>query len=66
MFNLAKNDMYHERQVTAEEVLAEISAVTIEDVQHVAMELFQHSNYGIVVVGDLDEFDFRTEDFLMH
>ncbi len=66
MFNLAKNDMYHERQVTAEEVLAEISKVTVEDVQHVAMELFQHSNYGIVVVGDLEQFDFRTEDFLMH
>ncbi len=66
MFNLAKNDMYHDRQVTAEEVLAEISKVTVEDVQHVAMELFQHSNYGIVVVGDLEQFDFRTEDFLMH
>jgi predicted Zn-dependent peptidase len=66
MFHLARNDLYYDRQVTTEEILDSISAVTISDVQHVAMELFQHSNYGVVVVGDLDHLDFQVNDFQTH
>jgi predicted Zn-dependent peptidase len=66
MFNLARNDLYHERQVKTQEILDNISAVTITDVQHVAMELFQHSNYGVVVVGDLDKLDLQLNDFQTH
>ena len=66
MFNLARNDLYHGRQVETEEILDGISAVTIADVQHIAMELFQHSNYGVVVVGDLDHLDLQLNDFQMH
>jgi predicted Zn-dependent peptidase len=66
MFNLARNDLYHERQIGTEEILEKISAVTIEDVQHVAMQLFHHSNYGVVVVGDLDELDLHLNEFQTH
>ncbi len=66
MFNLARNDLYHERQIDTQEILDSISSVTITDVQHVAMELFQHSNYGVVVVGDLESLDLHLNDFQMH
>jgi predicted Zn-dependent peptidase len=66
MFNLARNDLYHERQIETQEILDNISAVTITDVQHVAMELFQHSNYGVVVVGDMDRLDLQLNDFQTH
>jgi predicted Zn-dependent peptidase len=35
--------------------LDEISKVTVDDVLRVSQDLFLHSNYGIVVVGDMDE-----------
>jgi predicted Zn-dependent peptidase len=66
MFNLARNDLYYERQITAEEVLDEISGVSIDDVQKVAMELFQHSDYGIVVVGDIQQLDLNIDQFQTH
>jgi predicted Zn-dependent peptidase len=66
MFNLARNDLYYERQITTEEILTAISSVTISDVQHIAMELFQHSDYGVVVVGDLDNLDLQVKDFQTH
>jgi len=66
MFNIARNDMYHGRQISTEETLTKISAVTVDEIQKVAMELFQHSVYGIVVVGDLDELDVKVQDFHMH
>lgn len=66
MFNLARNDLYHERQITTQEILDDISRVTVADVQHVAMELFQHSSYGVVVVGDLEHLDLQLDNFSMH
>lgn len=66
MFNLARNDLYYERQIANEEILNAITAVTISDVQRIAMELFQHSNYGVVVVGDLDHLDLQVRDFQTH
>jgi len=66
MFNLARNDLYYERQITTDEILSAISSITIGDVQHIAMELFQHSDYGVVVVGDLDNLDLQVKDFQTH
>ena len=56
MFNLARSDMTFGRQITTDEILDGISKVTVEDVQRVGCELFDHSNFGAVVVGDLEEF----------
>jgi predicted Zn-dependent peptidase len=66
MFTMARNDLYHDRQVSAEEILEKISAVTADDVQHVAMELFHHSDYGVVVVGDLEDLDIPINDLHHH
>jgi predicted Zn-dependent peptidase len=66
MFSLAKNDMTYGRQILADEVLERIAAVTIEEIQHVAMELFQHSDYGIVVVGDLEDLNVKIDEFQTH
>jgi predicted Zn-dependent peptidase len=66
MFSLAKNDMTYGRQILADEVLERIGNVTLEDVQHVAMELFQHSDYGIVVVGDLEDLNVKIDEFQTH
>ena len=55
MFSLARNEMIFGRQISTEEILEEISKVTVDDVLRVSQDLFLHSNYGTVVVGDLDE-----------
>jgi predicted Zn-dependent peptidase len=55
MFNLARSDMTFGRQISTDEVLEGISKVTLDDVQRIGRELFDHSNYGTVVVGDLEE-----------
>lgn len=55
MFSLARNEMIFGRQISTEEILNEISKVTVDDVLRVSQDLFLHSNYGIVVVGDMDE-----------
>jgi predicted Zn-dependent peptidase len=55
MFTLARSDMTFGRQITTDEVLEGISKVTLEDVQRVGRDLFDHSDYGTVVVGDLEE-----------
>ena len=55
MFSLARSDMTFGRQITTDEVLEGISKVTQDDVQRVGRDLFDHSNYGTVVVGDLEE-----------
>lgn len=66
MFQMARNEMNHGEQISVEQVLESISRVSIDDVQRVAMQLFQHSEYGLVVVGDLDDLGIRMDDFQMH
>jgi predicted Zn-dependent peptidase len=63
MFSLAKNEIYHQRQIPPEETLEKISAVTIGDVQRVASELFENADYATVVVGDLDNLGINLESF---
>lgn len=63
MFSLAKNELYHQRQIPPEETLRKISAVTIGDVQKVASDLFENADYGTAVVGDLENLDISLESF---
>lgn len=62
MFTLARNEMYHGRQIGVDEAIEHINAVTQEDIRRVAADLFQHRNYGIVVVGDLEGLDLKEDD----
>lgn len=55
MFNLAKNDIYYGRQISAEEILEKISEVTLDDIQRVAKDLFLNVPCAIVVIGNLDD-----------
>ena len=54
MFTLARNEIYHGRQIGVDEALENIRKVTREDVRRVAKDLFERGDYGIVVVGDLE------------
>lgn len=62
MFALARNEIYHGRQISVDEALQKIHDVTQEDIRRVAGDLFKHRNYGMVVVGDLDGLDLKEED----
>lgn len=46
---LGFSELYHGRQVTPAEIEAEIEAVTAEDVQHMARELFVPENFAEVI-----------------
>jgi predicted Zn-dependent peptidase len=62
MFTLARNEIYHGRQISVDETLEHINAVTQDDVKRVAADLFQHEDYGIVALGDLEDLDLREDD----
>jgi predicted Zn-dependent peptidase len=46
--------MVHGRQIPVEETLANLDAVTAEDVQSIAREFFQTEKIAFVALGDLD------------
>jgi predicted Zn-dependent peptidase len=51
MSNLARQEIYFERQVSLDETLAGIERVTAADVQRVAGDLFSDGRLGITVLG---------------
>jgi predicted Zn-dependent peptidase len=54
MSNLARQEMYYERFVGMDEVIDRIQAVTAEDVQQTAQELFKPEGLAITVLGNLN------------
>jgi predicted Zn-dependent peptidase len=54
MFRLARNQMYHGREVDIEEVTRAIDAVETGDVLELAREIFSFDRLGIALVGDTD------------
>jgi len=52
--SLAQCEMVHGRQIPVEETLANLDAVTAEDVQSIAREFFQTEKIAFVALGDLD------------
>lgn len=60
--SLAQCEMVHGRQIQVEETLANIEAVTVEDVWSIAREHFRRDHIAMVALGDVDEDLFeRTE-----
>lgn len=51
---LAQCEMVHGRQIPVEETLANLEAVTIDDVQTLAAEFFQTEKIAFAALGDLD------------
>jgi predicted Zn-dependent peptidase len=52
--SLAQCEMVHGRQIPVEESLANLAAVTVEDIQHLAAECFQTDKIAFVALGDLE------------
>ena len=51
MTHLARQDIYFDRHDTLDETLANIEAVTEDDVQRVAAHLFSNGSLGVTVLG---------------
>jgi len=64
MIRLGRNEFSWGRQVTTEEIEQRIDAVTLEDVAHMAHEMFARDRFGLCVLGAVDEFalDWDTGD----
>jgi predicted Zn-dependent peptidase len=52
--SLAQCEMVHGRQIPVEESLANLAAVTVDDIQSLAAECFQTDKIAFVALGDLD------------
>ncbi len=52
--SLAQCEMVHGRQIPVEESLANVAAVTADDIQRLANECFQTEKIAFVALGDLD------------
>ncbi len=62
MSNLARQEIYFRRFFTPEEILAEIEAVTTEQVQEAARDSFQPERVGATVLGKLEGMKFQREE----
>jgi predicted Zn-dependent peptidase len=54
MSNLARQEMYYDRFVGMDEIIDRIQAVTAEDVQQSAQELFHPESIAVTVLGNLN------------
>ena len=63
MNSLARYHMYFNRHFTAQDLIALLESVTIEDVQQLAREFFQPGRIAASVVGNLNGFQL-TQDHL--
>jgi len=61
MNNLARQENYFGRFFTLDEVLGAIDAVTADEVQQVAQQLFQPEKIAITVLGNLDGFELARD-----
>jgi predicted Zn-dependent peptidase len=61
MSNLARYHMYFDRHFTSKELIVMLEAVTAEEVQQVAQELFQPGRIAASVVGNLNGFQLTRE-----
>jgi predicted Zn-dependent peptidase len=55
MTRLAKNEIYHQKQQSIEEVIANYDAVTSKDIQRVSQELFRSEFLHLEVMGQVTD-----------
>ena len=60
---LAQSEMVHGRQITVEETLAKINAVTLDDVNSLAAERFKQEDVAFAAIGDLKRLNVDRETF---
>jgi predicted Zn-dependent peptidase len=58
---LAQCEMVHGRQIPVEETLANLDAVTVQEVQDLAKEYFAADRLALVALGDIDETQFTRD-----
>ena len=63
---LAQSEMIHGRQISVDETLAKLNAVTPEDIQKLACEYFKTENMAFAALGDLkgENRSRKTKNFL--
>jgi predicted Zn-dependent peptidase len=61
MSNLARYHMYFDRHFTSKELIVMLEAVTAEEVQQIAQEIFQPGRIAASVVGNLNGFQLTKE-----
>ena len=52
--SLAQSEMFHGRQISIEESLAGVDAVTLDDIRNIAREFFRTEKIAFAALGDLD------------
>lgn len=62
MANLARQQMYFERFFTVDEIIDQVEAVTREDLQVLARELFHQDTIALTLLGNLDGTDIQRSD----
>jgi len=62
MNSLARYHMYFNRHFTAQDLIALLESVTIEDVQQLSREFFQPGRMAASVVGNLNGFKLTQEN----
>ena len=50
MMRLGRQELYYERFFTLDEVIASVEAVTVQDVQDIAQELFDPAGFSSIVL----------------
>ena len=61
MTKLAKNEIYFGRDVTIDEVMESIDAVTAEGVRGLAQKMFTRDSLALAIVGGVDKEDIPVE-----
>jgi predicted Zn-dependent peptidase len=64
MSSLARQQMYHGRFFSAEEITTEIDRVTSADVQRLAKELFEPEHLTLTLLGNLGQLDITRGDLV--
>lgn len=59
---LAETEMIHGRQISVEETLANIEAVTVDDCRAIAREFFKTENIAFAAIGDLPDLEIDRDD----
>ncbi|QEE29729.1 insulinase family protein [Terriglobus albidus] len=62
MANLARQQMYFDRFFTVDEIIDQVEAVTREDLQVLAQELFHPDSLALTLLGNLDGIDIQRSD----
>jgi len=60
MSRLGKGELVYGEQLTVDEVIARIDAVTPDDVREVAADVLASGNLGLAVIGPFDDVDFSS------